>query len=198
MRNPDRVFLDVMRYADGIIPTPESFETQKDLQRYIEDVDRQAAEQTGKGRRISARALELMTNSRVAAQRLFTTKQRKAVNVELSRSKRARLVDESRTAKSPNLLDINQKNFLRWKKNPQKFDLKGVDTKTHEFIKTFVKTKSQRYKNEGSRVINVRDVTVFAVRRSKVGVLFAQDVVTGRRVGKRVFSRFGTLKELRR
>ena len=197
MRNPDRVFTDVMSYADSVIPRPESFDSQSELVSYLERVDKKSAEINGRGRRLSQFALNEIADSTAATNTIKQGSRSQAVIKELSRTNRSRLRDESKTAKSPNLLGINKANLSRWKRNPERFDLRGVDTKTHSFIKQHIKDRSQKWKDQGLRVINDRDVHVFVVRKDKRDRLYAMNIINGHRVSKKVVSRHGTLKSIR-
>ncbi len=197
MRNPDRVFLDVMSYAEDVIPPPESFDSQADLVRYLEKVDIKSAENNNRSRRLSQFALNEMAQSSNAQELIQQGSRSQAIKKEIGRPLTSRIRDESRTVKSPNLLNINRKNLSRWKKNPSRFDLRGIDTKTHSFIKQLIKEKSQKWKNQGFKVVNDRDAHVFVVRKDKIGRLYAFNVINGQRVSKKVSSRFGTLEKLR-
>jgi len=197
-----KVFDDIMVYVTAKVPTPpEGFQTKGDLQRYLERADRIIADQKGTNKKMSGllfnQILDTPQAERVIEEGTTKTKkltpiQQRVVQEEIRRPTRVRIIDESKTVKDKKrLLDINQKNFGRWKKNPSRYDLNKVDTKTREFIKTFVRQKTNTYQRQGLKVYNDRDVNVFVVRRDKKQRLYAQDVITGRRVGKKRYSRFG-------
>ncbi len=197
MEHPDRTFLDVMRYAEDVIPPPDQFDSSSDLVRYLERVDRKSARDQGRSRRLTSFALEEMVGSSSAIRRIMGRDRSNTALKELSRAKKVRVVDESKTVKKPFLLAISDKNVRKWQKNPARFDLKGVDTKTHSIIKEFIRLKTFKWKERGHRVVNDRDIHVFTVRTDKKGRLYAMNVMNGKRVGKRVYGRFGTLESLR-
>ena len=203
MRDPDRVFRDVMRYMEAKIPSPQTFESQADLQRYLEDADQQLSGAKGEDRRISQFALQEMISSGAAKNRVnrqagkkqqLTTLQRQALHAEIQRKQTTRQIDESRTSKQ--VLKVNQETFKKWKKNPNRFDLKGIDTKTHSFIKGFIRDRSNKWKKQNLRVINDRDITAFVVRKDKRGRPYAFNIINGQRVPKTTYQKFGTLQSL--
>jgi len=195
MRNPDRVFIDVMTYSEGVLPPPDSFETREDLIKYLEEANPQ----------MRGRSLSLMTDSAPAERRLLNQQQQttlselrkrkprlkvtkaKAVNQEIKRSSRARLKDERITA---NVVKDTDGGFKKWSRNPSRFDFRGIDTKTHSIIKLHIKNQSDKFKRQGHRVINVRDVHVFIIKKDSKGRKFAQSIINDQRVPKRIFRRF--------
>ncbi len=212
MRNPDRVFLDVMSYSETQIPAPDSFDSQADLISYLQDANPQlrgnsirAMVGSSTGQQSLSEGVEKVPSKvrggrkRLLPKSQFVPGQKRVIKQELKRKPRARKIDESRTVKDKRrLLNINQDNVRRWKRDPSRFDLRGIDTKTHGFINRFVREKRTKWKGEGRRVFNDRGLTYFVVRKDKQNRVFAQNIITGKRVPKAVYSRKGTLKKLER
>ena len=204
MNDTDLVFQDVMRYSEGVLPAPDEFTSRSQLKGYLERANADSPS-------VTSNSLDFMLNSR-RAEDVFLNKveestlkklrkqkprvkaeKAQAVNIELQRSDRARLIDESQTK---NVVKNTGQGFIKWRKNPERFDFQGVDTKTHTNIKDFIREKARPHKFRGTRVFNDRDVHVFVVKSDKRGRPFAQNIITGRRVPKTAYSRFGMLRDL--
>ena len=198
VQNPDQVLEDVMNFQEGLLPKKDQFSSQEELIKYIEDIDRASSRKNNRTRRLTAQAIQILAGSAKGQLLTFSKLKKEAAEAELRRGKPARRVDESKTVRPEFLTGINQRFFNRWKKSPDRFDLRGIDTKTHSFLKQFVRLKSVFYTQKGDVVINDRNLIVFAVRKRKNGTLYAQNVINGRLVGKKTYARFGTLPELRK
>lgn len=92
----------------------------------------------------------------------------KAVRFERRRKLRARLADESKTAKI--VRPINMKNLRRWKQHPSRTDLRGIDTRIRSRRVPLILSDKKMAELRGQgvvRVVNSRGVSQF--RDSKTG-----------------------------
>lgn len=206
MRDPSQTMDSLMKYGKKYLPLRQ-FNSAQDAKQWILDMDKIASRVTGSKRHVSDFAAELASDSRRATQivqrqleigrpAVFTQLQGKVLSKELNRGVKARRIDEAKTSK--NLLKLRRENVGKWARNPSKFDIEGIDTATHELIKGLVRERVAKWQGRGHNVINDRDVNVFTIRQDKKGRLYAMSVLNGQRVGKKVYSRFGTLQSLRR
>ena len=206
MRDPSQTMESFMRYGKKYLPLRQ-FDSPEDAKRWILEMDRIATDITGSDRHISDFAAGLASDSRrtqqiiggaikIGAPATFTKLQSKVLGVEFGRGVKARRIDEAKTSK--HLLKLRKENVGRWARNPAKFDLEGIDTKTHELIRGSIRDKTAKWVGRGLNVINDNDVHVFVVRKDRRDRLYAMSVINGQRVGKRVYSRFGTLRSLRK
>lgn len=207
MTDPVRLMDDFMKYGKKYLPI-EQFDSPEDAKRWILEMDKIASRVNGTDRRITDFVAGIAADSRRTSQivsgalkvsdrgAVFNTLQGKAVRTELDRGVRARRIDEAKTSKR--LLTLRRENFKRWVKNPGRFDIEGIDTETHELIKGRIRDKTEKWRRQGLKVTNDQDVHVFVVRQDKRRRLYAMNVVNGQRVNKKVYTRFGTLRSLRR
>jgi len=128
--------------------------------------------------RISNRLIDIMLETPAAARVTKSTLKEEAISEELSRPKRAQRVDESKTAKT--VKPITRENFTRWKRNPARFDLRGIDTKTHSLIVQHKKFKVQQSLNKGFKVKR-RGRLLYRIEKGGR----ARDIITGRFISRR-------------
>ena len=167
----DAVFNDIMGYALKNIGEP-NVKTKQDLLAYIKESD---ARNT-----ISGRLAREMVESRSAEKYIAEPSlERAAIKKELSRPEKARLSDESKTAKK--VTAITEKNFKAWKKNPAAFDLRGIDTKTHSLIRAEIKRKV-KLNIEGGYSVRRRGQRYYRLENDGKR---ARDLITGRFVKRK-------------
>ena len=70
-----------------------------------------------------------------------------AMSINMRRSKRSKAIDGSRKAKKTfEARTLNKKEFIKWTKNKQKYDIEGVDSVGTHFKKTKItKTQAKRF-----------------------------------------------------
>lgn len=193
MTTYDDVFEDVMSY-EGIDISDDKFQSPDDVINEVLDND--------VGGNMSMRLLNEFRNSDVMRDRFSgdgvyedDRLRREAVSSEFGRGKRSRRVDEGKTTKRK-VLDVSVENLRKWKRNPDKFDFGGVDTKSHRLIKEEIRRRSKVYSGKGYKVYRRGDVSVFVVRRDSLNRPYAQSIITGRRVSRGEYRRFGRLRVL--
>lgn len=143
-KDPERKLDDVMSYAKKKIGDFTGT-TKEELIDYIKRSDEQ--------NRISRTFRDIITDTNRAEQLLKNNKEtlkEKAVQAELRRKIIARTTDEAKTAKR--VTTINKETLTSWKKNPGKFDLRGIDTATHTFIKDEINKRLRAAKAKGYKV----------------------------------------------
>lgn len=162
----EAVFNDIMGYAKKNIGE-RPIETKEDLIAYIKESDRQKT--------ISSKLIREMletqsANSYVDNEALKAA----AIKKELSRSQQARNADESKTAKK--VEKISQESFKKWKRNPSRFDLKGIDTKTHQLIRDEIRLRVKKALDQGYTVRR-RGNLYFRLEKNNKR---ARDLITGK------------------
>jgi len=154
----------------------KDFATKEDLEDYIKDSD-------PKKRISNYTRQEILNTSR--AERLLEaglgkedkpvkdTITAKAIKAELARQANARASDEKKTAKR--VTPITNATFKAWKKNPAKFDLRGIDTATHTFIKDEINKRLAKARAAGYTV-GTKGVDAYRQERGNLG----RSLITGR------------------
>lgn len=148
----EELFDDVMFYAKKKLGGKD-FKSKADLEEYIKDSDpqkkikhwvRQEILDTGKAERLIEAGLP------EAKKPVKDLLKDKAIKAELKRKDAARASDESRTAKDTRA--ITNKNFKAWKKNPGRFDLRGIDTASHTLIRGEINKRLRAARSKGYKV----------------------------------------------
>ena len=149
INNYDELFEDIMCYAPA---EPESKMTQKELREYLEDIDNRKT--------LTFNTRNILVNTKYAEKYLKEEERSKkeAVRTELQRSPRARAADESKTAKTTK--PVNPETLRQWRRNPGSFDLRGVDTRTHQYLTQEVLSRARQSRAAGFQV--------FVKRRGKI------------------------------
>jgi hypothetical protein len=74
----------------------------------------------------------------------------KALNINSKRKKRSRLADDNRRSKKTfNARELTKKQFIKWSKNKNKYDIDGVDNQGRQFKKRkLTKKQAQKFIDE--------------------------------------------------
>lgn len=147
----EELFDDVMFYAKKKLGGKD-FATKEDLEDYIRDSDPQRKIKQWVRKEIldTSAADRAITAPPEIPDKVKEKIVQKAVDAELKRKKRARAADEAITAKT--VKPITDENFKRWLKSPGRFDLRGVDTKSHQLIKNEINQRIRDARAKGFKV----------------------------------------------
>lgn len=166
MTDYEAVFNDIMSYAKKNIGDPR-VSNKEELEDYIKESDRKGA--------ISGKLRRELLETRGANRLLEESSiKEKAIQKELSRPQRQRAADERKTAKT--VKEINKKAYDSWKKNPGRFDLKGIDTKTHSYIRAEIRRKVKKNLNKGYK-LERKGLQFYRLENDGKR---ARDIITGR------------------
>lgn len=176
----EELFDDVMHYARKKLGDKE-FETKEDLEDYIADSDPQQKIKRWVRKELvsTSRAQRLITEEPVVPKKVRDKVAEKAVDEELKRKTRARVADEAKDAKV--IKPLTNENFRRWKKNPGRFDLRGIDNVSNNLIKAEIRKRIAKARGSGYKVGGVN--TAEPYRREKGAS--RRSLITGRFLKRR-------------
>lgn len=161
----EELFDDVMYYAKKKLGSFQG-KTKEDLEDYIADSDPQQKIKRFVRKELvdTSRAERVITEvTPVVLEKKRDKVAEAAVDAELKRKKRARAADESKDAKV--IKDLTKQNLKRWKKNPGRFDLRGIDTRSHNLIRQEINARIRKAKRAGFKVGGVNTPQPYRIEK---------------------------------
>jgi hypothetical protein len=139
----EELFDDIMYYAERKLGDFKGT-TSEDLRDFIKDYD--------KNDFITPHTLNELEDTSKWQNELSekTFSKKAAIRKELRRPDKARLVDEAVTSKK--VLSINKATYRQWARNPARYDLRGVDTQTHTYIREETKRRLKKHLDAGRQI----------------------------------------------